>query len=827
MMQAEDFFQKALEQIENGVFEGELDHGLHESDLPILRLSQTLNQLELPEEDPAVVQAQEVAFIQAASAQFPVQTDAEEGGKLGTLWVVALNRLQSVIGRSLLDSAQRWQLGTAALCLLVLIGAFLFFRPGEIEPPVDQLLEEELVPVEQLPVELEPIQPAPEAQVEAVPYPELDSQEGGQETQPGAESETSGSSMKLTLLEEPSLGNPSLFFPIVSMLSQQSANQAVLDQNDGLVQIQQTDGSWQTLLGSSNLEAGARLRTGPRSRATLTFFDGSFVNIGPESDLSLDQLNAQKPDQGFRTVVMTQWRGDSEHHVQFRNDGGSVYQVKTPDGEGIARGTIFRVTVNPVQGSSYVVTEGKVDVSSSGGRVSVTGGQGTSFRSGEPPVPPSFFISGRGLVESSGPVWVIAGQTFETNDRTLIVGNPQAGDLVRVEGRLRDDGGRVADRILLEAPNVTEQFSISGFVSEMDDTWTIAGQVIELDERVKIDSGIQVGDFVQVSGLVVGDGRFLAQTIRLQDEALGTPFSFSGLIQSQKGHYWRVSGQKIYLAEETRIDPGLMIGSLVAVSGWINIDSKWVALEIVAETLPTTTFAFQGVVTQINPWMIAGLPIEIDEWTMVDPAILPGMSVWVRGAILADGRYLALAITPVNSIDSQIVTFSGVLTGIDPWIVNNRLLQVTAETILLGDIQIGNRVTVEALRLPDGQLQALHIYGRDPLVGNGCFSLYSPVVAVNNGGIQIRHWPDLIVSNSVLRLSDGLKINDTIALTLCQTFNGPILVTGEIVLIYRPIVVIINDGNSGGGSLPSGCRITPKGNIKCSDRESKKSKESD
>lgn len=82
--------------------------------------------------------------------------------------------------------------------------------------------------------------------------------------------------------------------------------------------------------------AGQRVRTGALSSATITFFDGSQATLGPQSEISLDELNAQRAADGFRTVVMTQWLGEGEHQVAFRNDGGSRYEVKTPNGFGVA-----------------------------------------------------------------------------------------------------------------------------------------------------------------------------------------------------------------------------------------------------------------------------------------------------------------------------------------------------------------------------------------------------------------------------------------------------------------------------------------------------------
>ena len=138
------------------------------------------------------------------------------------------------------------------------------------------------------------------------------------------------------------------------------------------------------------------------------------LNRLPENRLrptkeSIDELNAMRPNEGFRTVVMTQLLGDSDHSVQFRNDGGSRYEVKTPAGSGIARGTKFHVMVTSELLTRYIVTEGKVDVSGQNRTVAVTAGQLTSLVAGNEPQEPAFNISGEGEVTAIGTSWTIAG----------------------------------------------------------------------------------------------------------------------------------------------------------------------------------------------------------------------------------------------------------------------------------------------------------------------------------------------------------------------------------------------------------------------------------
>ncbi|MCZ7671553.1 MAG: FecR family protein [Chloroflexi bacterium] len=164
------------------------------------------------------------------------------------------------------------------------------------------------------------------------------------------------------------------FLPILSAAVPTGPHLASLTDVQGFVQVQEAGGDWQTVTGTAAVAAGAQIRTGTLSSAKLTFFDNSQAHLGPDSGLTIEQLDAKQPDDGFRTVLLSQWQGESSHSVQFRHDGGSRYEVRTPDGSGVARGTQFQVAVSPEQFSRISVTEGRVDVSGSGRTVSVAAG---------------------------------------------------------------------------------------------------------------------------------------------------------------------------------------------------------------------------------------------------------------------------------------------------------------------------------------------------------------------------------------------------------------------------------------------------------------------
>ncbi len=801
MKQAEDFLQELIEQVESGRPVEATMQGLPEAEADLVQFISAMRQIPYPVEEEAVVAMQELEFIKAASAQFPPTSLSTVNNQTSSqIW----KRLTQWISM-LLNQAEYGMVALAVLAL-VIWGVFRFAD----SPEEDLAIVEDAVPVET--AVSTPTQSTRIAEESASEPPNI--------APTATDFEPPTALTMLTAPDQPHENN--IYVPVVGVPIERNPQTAVIDNIVGFVEVQDANGEWTAVSHVANLIAGQRLRTGALSQATLTFYDGSQATIAAASEILIEQLNALQPAQGFRTVVMTQWVGESNHSVQFRSDGGSRYEVKTPTGSGIARGTEFQVLVMPSERTRFVVTEGKVDVSNANSTVSVVGGQLTSFVKNEAPQPATFFIQGEGEVESIGERWTVAGQQFITNNQTVIVGNPQVGDLVKIEGRLMDDGSQLADRIILLQRSLNNRFTISGEVSQIDDSWIVAGQEILVNENTAVTQNVTVGDDVIVTGAILQDGTLVAERITKQYTEFGLPFSFSGVVQEMSSHRWVISGQVIQLAEESAILGAISIGSVVQVHGVI-LDTEWVAVEILAVDPTLTSFEFTGIVNQTGNWIVGGIPFEVRDWSQIEPDIIVGSEVQVAGSILADGSRVATSITLVESVTVQIVKFTGLVNSIDPWIVNGLPLHVNDDSKLLGNIQVGVRVKVKAALLSNGQWQVIKMRALNPNFGLGCYLLSSPITAVTNGGIQLKHWPVEIINNRSIVLPAGLKIDDVITLPICTGWNGEITIIGEITLVYRPIIVIINPGIGGDNNVPEGCRITPKGNIKCTRRSSRRS----
>ena len=788
MNQAEDLLQDLIEQLEDGEAVASVAADLPAQEAEVIQLIATLLDLPHSAADEAIVVAQEARLLEAVQAQYAPANGTKSPVTSPPFTAVLLNHLHSWWHS--LNNNRELAFGLAAL--LVIIAATWLWSGSSAnseKATPDQLAGKPLLTSE-----------------ESVSVP---NDNGVAETAPDP---APGVADNTAVAPNVTNSANTAFVPLISVSFERNAQTAVIENISGLVQVQSDGSTWQTINHDSALNAGQRIRTGDLSQASLTFYDGSQAHLSANTEISIDQLNAQRPETGYRTVVMTQWLGDSDHFVEHRGDGGSLYEVKTPEGSGIARGTKFKVIVAPNQLARYIVTEGKVDVSSFNQTVGVTAGQLTTLLVGSPPAAPAFTITGEGQVSAIGSEWTIAGQTFSTHALTLIIGNPQVGDLVYVEGHLLEDGSRVADRIILLRRAVANQFSLTGEVSAIGSEWTVAGQTIVTTSETSIDGGVLVGDTVRVEGIILPDGTLQAQTIIRLEAAPGLPFQFSGVVQAMHGGSWIISGQTVVVDEATAVSANISLGDTVAVTGWILEDDTWLAaaISLLEDDLPT--FDFTGSINSIDPWVVAGISFETRNWTTIAPGLVIGDEVRVQGTILSDGTWVADSITRLSNTLPNIVTFMGLVSSTDPWIVNGLPLVVTGNTTILGNIIPGMTVIVTAQLLPDGTWTVHSIRPLYPDFGLGCMIFNSPIIVNNNDHIKVKHWHIDIKKDGRIKIHGNPNVNNIITLPLCTAWDGTIIVLGDIIVIYQPVVIIINNGNN----LPPNCRITKKGSIKCS-----------
>lgn len=553
----------------------------------------------------------------------------------------------------------------------------------------------------------------------------------------------------------------------------------------GVVAMQDGSGPWVEAAIGQLLETGQRVRTGALSGAEIAFYDGSVAVLGPDTEVSLDAMDVDAD--GGRIVELTQWIGETSHEVVPATGESGRYAVNTPNGQAEAKGTIFHVVVTPGLALHLGVDRGAVAVTHLQVTVVVVAGQLTTVYPGQPPAEPLFRVRGEGEVDEIGPTaWRIAGYTFATHDYTVIVGNPQVGDWVSVEGHRLLDGTRVADRIALVHRSEENRFTVTGKVGAKGDTeWTVAGLPIAVDGDTQIDDRIGIGELVRVDGVVEESGRLRAASIRWVEPQPGLTFRFVGIVQATGREVWKISGLEVAVDRDTEIDDGLRVGDVVVVRGTVGEDDKWLARSIVRLTVERPRFEFTGIVERVDPWVISGIPLETETWTKVGEGVAPGKRVKVEGRVLPNGTWVADAIELADDDGELSFEFTGTVQQMEPtWLVSGITLTVDARTEIAEGIAVGDVVAVEGRITAKGAWYATEIVPvARPWLGRGCVMIAVVVLEADPGEILLPDGTLIPLQESII-VDGELRAGAIAAIWVCVDGEGTARVVSILVLYY-------------------------------------------
>ena len=770
-----DLLQEHLERLEAGEPLGTCLEGLPEEEATLLQIAASLR--ELPYARPMGVVRQPAQLLQRATKETPMNNNNDRIPF--STWL-----------RSALTTLPGAAVGLAAFALIIWL-SFNLFKPAV---PAAEMADAPQASI------IEETSPAVNIAGEETETTVATVIEETEET--AAESdETVAKTAVVPVPTNTNNTNHLAFLPSFQSNPLIDASTASVQEPRGLVEIQAADGTWQAAQDGSTFKAGQRLRTGALSSARLVFYDGSQASIGANAEISLDQLNAQRPADGFRTVVMTQWLGESEHHVAFRNDNGSHYEVKTPNGSGVARGTIFQVLVTADLLAHYTALEGRVDVTNVNVTVIVIAGHITVINPNEAPSTPYFIVSGQGEVTALGETWTIGGQTFETTETTITVGNPQIGDIVHVTGYMLPDGTLVATHIVLLHQNPANRFTLTGEVTVIDPgSWVVAGQTIPVTVETVIDEAIVLGDTARVQGIILADGTLVAESIDLADDSY--PFEFVGIVGAIGVDSWTISGVEIAVDDDTIIEEDIEVGNVVHVTGIILADGTWLArqIELVEDE---SDFEFTGIINSIDPWIVAGIGFEVDEFTTIEEGIEVDSLVHVQGQILADGTWLATSISLLDEEAEITVTFVGIVDSIDPWIVSGITLETDDDTEIEPGIVVSDTVLVTAVVLPDGTFLAKTIeLIDDDAFPVGCFTIATTVIGISGNVVTLEGLPAITLDDAI-EVEGDPTTNTIIIITFCVSEDGTITIITIIVIYNVTLPPTLppgggDDGNDGG-----------------------------
>jgi hypothetical protein len=251
-------------------------------------------------------------------------------------------------------------------------------------------------------------------------------------------------------------------------------------------------------------------------------------------------------------------------------------------------------------------------------------------------------------------------------------------------------------------------------------------------------------------------------------------------------------------------------------SGTLQIDNGSVEVKgLNGEWRPVagaSTFELVGALKSMDPWVVAGTTLETNETTTIQEGLQVGDLVRVKGTALEGGKWVAYSIERAEeqTNPSSTIVIVGKVTSTDPWVVNGITLNVTADTVITGNITAGMLVRVEVLLSEDGTWEVLSIA---PL-GNftevdGCVTVAATIVSVTEDEIQFVGWPSMPLGSDV-KIESGsggeegeqgdegqgsvvLSPNQNVLVVLCPSEDSQIVITQIIVIV---VAVPDESGNS-------------------------------
>jgi hypothetical protein len=162
----------------------------------------------------------------------------------------------------------------------------------------------------------------------------------------------------------------------------------VLSITGGNVLIQKTgSNTWITGKAGMSLEAGEKIKTDTGATASVTFFDGSVIELNNSTEISLDELLA-KSATSPKTIKIGQKIGATSSTIVKLVDPASRYEVDTQAGVAAVGGSKMVVTVAGDGATQVYNVEGSISFTAQGQQVNIPAGSVSSTKPGEIPGTP-------------------------------------------------------------------------------------------------------------------------------------------------------------------------------------------------------------------------------------------------------------------------------------------------------------------------------------------------------------------------------------------------------------------------------------------------------
>jgi hypothetical protein len=210
----------------------------------------------------------------------------------------------------------------------------------------------------------------------------------------------------------------SLFLiPLVGCSGSKAATPAFISLVEGTVEIKKSSAvDWVEAKVKDSLAENDVIRSGANSKAAITFFDGSVINLESNTQIEIKQLTSSKPT----NIHLKQEIGETLSKVEKLVDSASRYEIETPVAVAGVRGSQMKVTVAQDGTTDVQNVEGKISVTAQGEEVLIPVGNTSTVKPGQAPSAPVL----------STPISVnpdVHINTDSQNDLFDLTGNPVTG----------------------------------------------------------------------------------------------------------------------------------------------------------------------------------------------------------------------------------------------------------------------------------------------------------------------------------------------------------------------------------------------------------------
>ena len=179
--------------------------------------------------------------------------------------------------------------------------------------------------------------------------------------------------------------------PPVTTLGQQLT---VLSSVSGGVSLMKSGaGSWIAGTVGSRLDVNDTIKTEAGATATVTFFDGSTIELASLTEIKILELKKMADSQAT-SISLSQQIGQTTSRVSKFLDTASRYEIETPAAVAAVRGSTMYVAVYPDGTTTVGNVEGQVVATAQGVEVTVPEGQHSEVSPGQPPTPPQAGLTG-------------------------------------------------------------------------------------------------------------------------------------------------------------------------------------------------------------------------------------------------------------------------------------------------------------------------------------------------------------------------------------------------------------------------------------------------